>query len=211
MNSRLIVFGFTATVLAGVLTACGSETVVVSTPMPMVTSTAPSVSANSQAGDITFAQLMITHHQQAIEMANMALSQADSNAVKDLADQVRSAQDPEINTMRGWLTSWGAPEVTNGHDMSHGGSGTNDASTMDMTGMGMMTTADMETLSALSGPGFDRLWLQMMIQHHEGAVAMARAVLATTNDSGVKTLAQNVIDSQSAEIATMKKIQTNGE
>jgi len=80
-----------------------------------------------------------------------------------------------------------------------------------MTGLGMMTTADMETLSGLSGPGFDRLWLQMMIQHHEGAISMARTVLATTNDSGVKTLAQNIIDGQSVEIATMKNLQTNGE
>lgn len=201
MRTRLIALGFTATALAGVLTACGSENVVVPTPMPMISSASPSVSPNTQAGDIEFSQLMIAHHQQAIEMANMALSQADSNAVKDLADQIRSAQDPEINTMRGWLTSWGAPEVMSTDGMSG----------MNMTGQGMMTTADMETLSGLSGPGFDRLWLQMMIQHHEGAISMARAVLASTNDSGVQTLAQNIIDGQSAEIATMKTIQANGE
>jgi uncharacterized protein (DUF305 family) len=201
MRTRLIAIGSTATALVGLLTACGSETVVVPTPMPMVTSASSSVSANSQAEDIAFSQLMIEHHQQAIEMANMALSQADSNAVKDLADQIKSAQDPEIKTMRGWLTSWGAPEVMNNDHMGH----------MNMSEVGMMTAEDMETLSSLSGPGFDRLWLQMMIQHHEGAVSMARAVLVTTKDSGVKTLAQNVIDSQSVEIATMKSIQTNGE
>jgi uncharacterized protein (DUF305 family) len=201
MRTRLIAIGFTATALAGVLTACGSETVVVPTPMPMMTSASPSVSANTQADDIAFAQLMIEHHQQAIEMADMAASQADSNAVKDLADQIKNAQDPEINTMRGWLTSWGAPEVMNNDHMSD----------MHVDGLGMMTAEDMETLSSLSGPGFDRLWLQMMIQHHEGAISMARTVLATTNDSGVKTLAQSIIDGQSIEIATMKSIQTNGE
>jgi uncharacterized protein (DUF305 family) len=211
MRTRLIAIGFTTTALAGVLTACGSETVVVPTAMPMMTTASPSVTANTRADDIAFSQLMIEHHQQAIEMANMALSQADSNGVKDLADQIREAQDPEINTMREWLTSWGAPEVMNGHDMSHGSTGTDGADSADMTGLGMMTTADMETLSGLSGPGFDRLWLKMMIQHHEGAISKARTVLATTKDSGVKTLAQNVIDGQSVEIATMKNLQTNGE
>ncbi|CAB4906448.1 MAG: DUF305 domain-containing protein [Actinobacteria bacterium] len=201
MRTRLIAIGFTATVLAGVLTACGSETVVVPTAMPMMTTASPSVTANTRADDIAFAQLMIEHHQQAIEMANMALSQADSNEVKDLADQIREAQDPEINTMREWLTSWGAPEAMNNDNMSG----------MHMDGLGMMTSADMETLSGLSGPGFDRMWLQMMIQHHEGAISMANDVLATTTDAGVKTLAQSIIDGQSSEIATMKTLQTNGE
>jgi len=201
MRTRFIALGFAATALAGVLTACGSETVVVPTPMPMISSASPSVNANTQAADIAFTQLMIEQHQQAIEMANMALSQADSNAVKDLADQIRNEQDPEITTMSGWLSSWGAPAVMNNDGMSG----------MNMTASGMMTAADMETLSGLSGPAFDRLWLQMMIQHHEGAISMANDVLVTTTDAGVKTLAQSIIDGQSTEIATMKTLQTNGE
>jgi uncharacterized protein (DUF305 family) len=201
MRTKLIAAGFAATVLAGVLTACGTETVVAPTPMPMMSSASPSPSVNTQAGDISFAQLMIAHHLQAIDMSDMALSQANSNSVKDLADQIKSAQDPEINIMRGWLSAWGAPEETNTDNMAN----------MTTAGQGMMTTADLEMLSGLSGPSFDLLWLQMMVKHHQGAIAMATAVLATTQDPTVRTLAQNVISSQTAEIAKMKEIQANGE
>ena len=115
------------------------------------------------AADITFAQGMIAHHQQAIEMAEIAL---DPNVgagpeVVDLATRIMAAQGPEVELMTGWLTAAGEPVVmdtTDGHDMS----------SMD----GMMSAEQMDAMAAMTGAEFDRTWLEMMIAHHEGAVKM---------------------------------------
>jgi uncharacterized protein (DUF305 family) len=199
-SRRTVALTLVTIATAGVLAACGSsEEAVPPTPMPMMSSAAPSASIDSRAADIMFAQVMIPHHQQAIEMSDMALSQASSNDIKDLADQMKSEQAPEIAVMRGWLANWGAPE-TPVDDLSN-----------HSTGTGMMTADDMSALSALNGPDFDRLWLQMMISHHQGAIKMAKDVLATTNDPEVKALAQSIIDAQTKEIASIEVLQANGE
>lgn len=148
-------------------------------------------SAHNQA-DITFASSMVPHHQQAIEMADLALRRAASADVKKLATQIKGAQDPEIATMTGWLTSWGAAPMPSGdHDMG--------GMSMD----GMMSTEEMAALEDASGSSFDRMWLQLMIKHHEGAVTMARTQLSQGQSPDAKTLAQAVIDGQTKEIATM--------
>ena len=185
---------------AGALAACGSsEEAVPPTPMPMMSSASPSASVDTRAADIMFAQLMIPHHQQAVEMSDMALSQASSNDVKTLAEQIKSGQAPEIAVMRGWLANWGASETMGDDHSGH------------PMGTGMMTDDDMAALSALNGPDFDRVWLQMMVSHHKGAIKMAQDVLATTNDPEVKTLAQAIIDAQTKEIASIEVLQSNGE
>lgn len=197
---RALALALSTIAAAGVLAACGSsEEAVPPTPMPMMSSAMPSASVDTQALDIVFAQLMIPHHQQAVEMSDMALSQASSNDVKTLAEQIKSEQAPEIAVMRGWLANWGASE-TMGDDHSGHSMGT-----------GMMTADDMAALSALNGPDFDRVWLQMMVSHHKGAITMAQDVLATTNDPEVKTLAQAIIDAQTKEIASIEVLQSNGE
>ena len=159
----------------------------------MPTAPAPSggtAAAHNQA-DITFASSMVPHHQQAVEMADLALAQASNPTVKQLATQIKAAQDPEIQTMTGWLTAWGATPMPSGHNM--GGMG------MD----GMMTDQDMADLKKATGAAFDRMWLQMMVKHHQGAVAMAKTQLAQGAYPDAKTLAQAVIDGQTKEIATM--------
>ncbi|MBI4939576.1 MAG: DUF305 domain-containing protein [Actinobacteria bacterium] len=160
---------------------------------------APSSSAAadpaSMQGDVEFAQGMIPHHEQAIEMADLALKNASSAQVKDLATQIKAAQDPEIQTMRGWLKTWGAEEDMAG--MDHSG--------MDMGGMpGTMSDDDMKKLGAAKGAEFDRMWLQLMIAHHQGALTMANQELATTADPKVKTLAEAIVSGQTKEIDTMK-------
>ncbi|GGN02614.1 lipoprotein [Terrabacter tumescens] len=155
---------------------------------------ASAASAHNQA-DITFASSMVPHHQQAIEMADLALRQATSADVKKLATQIKAAQDPEIATMTGWLTSWGAAPMPSGdHDM--------DGMSMD----GMMSAEEMSALEKASGSGFDRMWLQLMIKHHEGAVTMARTQLSQGQSGDAKELAQAVIDGQTKEIATMTEL-----
>jgi len=148
-----------------------------------------SAASSSRAGDVMFAQMMIPHHQQAIEMADLALTNdTTSTAVRTLAEQIKGAQDPEIQTMQGWLREWGAPT---GAAMDHGTAG-------------MMTAQDMASLKAARGQQFNRMWLQMMVEHHQGAVTMAQDVQSTTEDPRVRQLAQSVVDGQKKEIATMQ-------
>jgi uncharacterized protein (DUF305 family) len=203
-----------ATALA--LAACGGST---SSPsghegMPGMTSTTsastpsrPTAAGPHNEADVAFATGMIPHHGQAITMAQMALSTSTNPKVKDLATAIKAAQDPEIQTMSGWLTGWAqpVPAATGGHDMSQMGSTTSSTSgSSTMGGMGgMMTDQEMEQLSKATGAAFDRMWLQMMVKHHQGAVAMSQTELATGTNPDAKQLAQAIIDSQTKEITTM--------
>lgn len=152
------------------------------------------------AADVTFAQSMIPHHKQAVEMATMAATRAGSPAVKDLAAQIQAAQDPEINTMTGWLTGWGQTTAMPGMavDAGHG-----------MGSMpGMMSDADMTQLATLGGTAFDREFLTMMTGHHQGAVEMARTELAQGRYGPGKDLAQRIITTQTSEVARMRTLLT---
>jgi uncharacterized protein (DUF305 family) len=143
---------------------------------------------------------MIPHHAQAIAMADMALKQATDAKVMALAPKIKQAQGPEIARMSGWLTGWGAPVpgTTDGPDMSGAGAQMH----------GMMSAQQMTDMGMAKGSAFDRMWLQMMVKHHEGAVAMARTELAQGVNPDGKQLAQSIIDSQSTEIAEMNSILT---
>jgi len=148
--------------------------------------------------DTLFATMMIPHHAQAVVMADLAVKQATDPKVKALAARIKGAQGPEIARMSGWLTGWGVPvPAGDGSDMSgmHGMGGD--------TG-GMMSTQQMTDLGAAKGSAFDQMWVQMMIQHHEGAVVMAKTELANGANPEAKQLAQAIIDGQSAEITEMK-------
>ena len=162
----------------------------------------------TSATDISFAQSMIPHHQQAVEMADMALDPAAgaSPEVRALATDIKSAQDPEIEQMSRWLDGWGQPTAMPGAT-SPGDMPGMDHSGHDMGGMtvsGMMTDEDMQTLAGLTGPAFDEMWLQLMIDHHEGAVAMADQVAENTLDPDVAALAGAIITAQEEEIAAMQ-------
>jgi uncharacterized protein (DUF305 family) len=156
------------------------------------------MSGEHNDADVTFAAAMIPHHGQAIEMAEMAASQASDPQVRQLASQIEAAQDPEIEQMSAWLSGWG-------EDVP-------DPSMGDMPGMnigdmpGMMSGREMNELSAAHGSDFDRMFLQMMIQHHEGAIDMARDELDQGGNSDAQQLAQAIIDGQSAEIEAMRQL-----
>lgn len=170
-------------------------------------SSAPTIpaDANFNATDVGFAQGMIPHHAQAVEMADMALANTTNPDVLALARQIKAAQSPEIQKMTGWLTSWGQPVPSTamgsmaGHDMTG-----MDGMMMD----GMMSQADMDRLSTSTGTAFDRLWLELMIQHHEGAVKMAKNEVAGGKNPDVIALANAIISSQQAEITTMESLLT---
>ena len=198
----LIVATVAATVL---LTGCASSSMS-SAEMPAGhSSSSGAVVATGSDADVTFAQLMISHHEQAVQMADMALQQSTSAEVTDLATQIKAAQDPEIGQMRGWLQQWGAPEQMDGMDgMDHGD--------MDMGGQsagGMMSDADMGALGNASGADFDRMWLTMMIAHHEGAIKMAEQVKAESTNPDVIALADAIVAGQKKEIDTMQQLLDN--
>ncbi|AUH42075.1 DUF305 domain-containing protein [Streptomyces sp. CMB-StM0423] len=143
--------------------------------------------------DVTFAKGMIPHHRQAVEMADLAPDRAASDEVKKLAADIKKAQDPEIETLSGWLTSWGEEVPAEGgmdHSM-HGSAG------------GMMSAEDMETLEKAKGAAFDTAFTEMMIEHHEGAVAMAETEQADGSYAPAKEMAGQIISSQEAEIDAM--------
>ncbi|BCJ53460.1 lipoprotein [Actinoplanes sp. NBRC 14428] len=148
--------------------------------------------------DVTFAQAMIPHHQQAVQMADLADGRAADAEVKELAGKIQSAQQPEIDTMTGWLTTLGEPapepHMSMGSGMDHGSM------------PGVMTDADMSKLMGAKGAAFDKHFLTMMISHHEGAIEMAETEVAQGSDPEAKALAQKIITDQQAEIATMKTI-----
>lgn len=174
--------------LAFALAACGdSDDKGGSKPSASPSMSAAQASHNEQ--DVMFAQMMIPHHRQAVEMAGLAPSRAASAQVKALAAGIEKAQAPEIATMTGWLKDWGAPAAMSGmhHDMP-----------------GIMGEKDMTSLKGLKGAAFDKAFLRMMIEHHQGAVTMARSEGRSGQNADAKALAASIVRTQTAEIAKMR-------
>lgn len=159
------------------------------------------------AADVTFAQKMIPHHQQAVEMADLVPDRSTSTDLRTLAQQITDAQAPEIEMMSMWLRDWGQ-EVPSDNDMSMSGHGSSDME--GMSGMdgsdGMMDEAQMAQLQAASGAEFDRLWLEMMIRHHQGALRMAQTEIADGKSPDAIALAKAIVAGQQAEIDMMNSM-----
>ncbi len=152
-------------------------------------------------GDVMFAQHMIPHHQQAIEMSDIVLAKQDVDPrVTDLAAEIKAAQGPEIEQMRDWLGQWGNPsmppvEATDGgHDMEG----------MSGDGMGMMSDEQMTALKSADGVEASRLFLTGMIAHHEGAIDMAQAEIEDGKFAPAIEMAHAIAKSQQQEVDTMK-------
>ena len=154
----------------------------------------PSSTTGASAADAMFAQMMIPHHEQAVEMSTLAETRASSPEIKELAAEIKGAQQPEIDQMTAWLEEWGMP-VMSGMDAmgEHGGHGMS----------GMLTDDQMQQLADAQGPEFDRLFAEFMILHHEGAIDMAEDVV-DSKDPRVAALAQAILTTQAEEIAQMR-------
>jgi len=150
--------------------------------------------ANNDA-DIEFAMGMVPHHEQAVEMADMVLGKEGIDPqVTSLAEKIKAAQGPEITLMKGWLDSWGSPYESMG-----------DMPGMDM-GAGMISEEDMARLDAATGVEASRLFLEQMIEHHNGAIEMANVQTSEGSNPDAVELAKNIIKSQTAEIDEMQAI-----
>ncbi|MFC8799678.1 DUF305 domain-containing protein [Promicromonospora sp. NPDC057138] len=184
-----------AIVLAGALALAGcsgSEE-----PMQHDMSTMAGSESGDQAehndADAMFAQMMIPHHEQAVEMADAVLAKDGTNPeVTALATQIKEAQAPEIEQLGQWLDGWGAERAS---DDGHAG----------MSG-GMMSEDDMQALGGAVPPESDRLFLEQMVAHHEGAVEMAEEEIESGSDPDAVEMAQTIVDTQTAEIETMQNL-----
>ena len=155
--------------------------------------TAPPAGDFNQA-DVTFAQMMIPHHQQAIDMSDMILAKDGVHPeVRALAEQIKAAQQPEIDTMNRWLDAWGRRDMDEG-GQHHGSGG------------GMMTEDDMRQLDKANASTGQRLFLEGMIKHHQGAIATAETELDEGQHPDAKQLAGAIITAQEAEIGTMNQL-----
>lgn len=190
-----------ALALAVVLSACASQE---SEPGPSSPSSvssesaAPSVDDSHNEADVTFTQNMVVHHEGAIVMANLAGRTASTAEVKTLADRIAAAQEPEILEMQSWLVAWGAQSAA---DVDMDG--------MEMDGMdmgGLSQEEAMAELKAVTGTEFDRRFLELMVEHHEGAIEMSQSQLAAGGNPGALELAQSIMDAQEAEITEMEQL-----
>ena len=154
----------------------------------------PSGTSGASAADAMFAQMMIPHHEQAVEMSTLAETRASSPEIKELAAEIKGAQQPEIDQMTAWLEEWGMPVISGMDAMDeHGGHGMS----------GMLTDDQMQQLADAQGPEFDRLFAEFMILHHEGAIDMAEDVV-DSKDPRVAALAAAIISTQAEEIAQLR-------
>ncbi|GAA2077046.1 DUF305 domain-containing protein [Aeromicrobium tamlense] len=149
--------------------------------------------ADANEADVMFATMMIPHHEQAIEMSDLILAKDGIDPrVRALAEEIKQAQAPEIEQLRGWLADWDAPTA----DASHGGG----------HGAGMMDEQDMAALEDAEGDRASRLFLEQMIEHHEGAIDMARSEVADGRHPDAVGLAGSIVATQLLEIERMNDL-----
>jgi len=178
------------------LATVGAATLLLATACSGFNKDATDAGSPHNESDVSFSEMMVPHHQQAVEMATLAETRAESQEVKDLATAIKAAQDPEIQTMQGWLEAWG--EDGTSHEMSH----------EDMPGM--VDDKTMGDLGKATGAEFDRQFLTAMIAHHEGAIAMAESEKSDGVHKGSLRLADAIIKAQNAEIKQMQKLLAEG-
>lgn len=190
MRSRVLLISTCAIALI-TLSACSSSN---SSTDSTDTSAAASQSFNDD--DVMFAQMMIPHHEQAIEMADIALDPTigASDAVRELASEIKNAQDPEIAFMKEVLAKWNKPTEMD--------------SSMDHSEMmdGMLSLDELDALGALRGSDFDTAWLEAMIRHHEGAISMAEDLLESGTNQELIDLGRKIIEAQQTEIDAMRAL-----
>src|SRR6476661_3730109 len=163
-----------------------------SSTMPGAGST-PNAGADHNQADIMFAQMMIPHHSQAVEMSDIILAKAGMPAdVTALATKIKAAQAPEIKQMTGWLTGWNLPTMMSDHS-GHGMAG-------------MVDDDGIEKLKSATGTEAARLFLQQMIGHHEGAIDMAQQEISAGKFPDAVKLGHDIVAAQQAEITQMKQL-----
>ena len=160
--------------------------------------------------DVAFARDMIQHHAQAVAMVEMTRERDLDPEVAQLAEGIRDAQVAEIETFSDWLGEWDEEIPPTMLDHANAGHGSGDMSEtmedMDDAMPGMMSGADMDALQDAGADDFQSMWLKMMIEHHEGAIEMARTEQQDGRYRPAVELAAEIEESQGAEIETMRDL-----
>lgn len=236
MNKKSFAVGATALAVVFATAACSDSdtgtTAATSNATTSATTSAPDDTAPHNQSDVMFARMMIPHHAQAIEMSDMLLAKEGiPEPVTALAEQIKAAQGPEIDEMNSWLEQWDEPQMPGGmpgpgHNMpgmtsmpmtsmpmtSMPGMGRGMPDSDDMPGMGgmggMMSAQEMQALSDAQGTEATRLFLTHMIDHHEGAIDMAEAVIRDGQYPDTIEMARTIVDTQQREIDTMRQLLT---
>jgi uncharacterized protein (DUF305 family) len=167
------------------------------TPSPSASAASPSPSTAAQFNDadVMFVQGMLPHHQQAVEMSDMLAKKSGVSAeTTALAQQIKAAQGPEITTMQGWLQAWGKDADGGMGGMDH-----------DMGG-GMASEEEMQKFDQANAKTGERMFLEMMTAHHQGAIAMAQMQVKSGKNSDAIAMAKDIVSSQQAEMDAMKKL-----
>ena len=149
--------------------------------------TGDSSNTSFSADDRMFAAMMIPHHEQAIQMSELAFLNSTDPEILALANEIKAAQGPEIEQMKSWGSSMMGSHA--GHMMDEG----------------MLSDDEMAQLKDAKGAEFDRLFLEGMIKHHQGAIEMADMIIDSANDEAA-LLGKNIVESQSAEIERMRQL-----
>ncbi|MFJ5046145.1 DUF305 domain-containing protein [Streptomyces sp. NPDC088719] len=144
----------------------------------------------ANSADFRYAQMMIEHHGQALVMTGLVPGRSSADTVERLADRISAGQKPEIGAMKGWLERNGGDRRKERHDHT--------------TMPGMATDAQLDALRDAEGKAFDRLFLELMITHHQGAITMATEALTEGNDVFVEEMASDVVAQQTVEINRMR-------
>ena len=201
---RLLTLVAAATLAATGLVSCGGDA-----DEPDAGGSSADTTATHNDADVEFASGMIPHHAQALSMADLAVGRQVDKEFSALLDDIRAAQTPEIELMSDWLQEWGEPIPETMRDHAHGGHGGEAPEMPEGQDMpGMMTSEQLADLEDASSAEFEELWLEMMIEHHEGAVSMAETELDEGTYEPALELAEEIATSQTEEIQRMQEMLT---
>ncbi|KRE94328.1 hypothetical protein ASG76_13210 [Nocardioides sp. Soil774] len=172
------------------------------------TSTSEVTTTEHNDADVEFASNMLQHHAQALSMVDLTRGRTLDPEVQQLAEQIRVAQAPEIEIFTDWLTDWDeeVPETVRDHSNAGHDMDDMDGSMNDENMPGMMTSDDMGALEDAADTDFQTMWLEMMVEHHEGAVAMAKTEQGDGQFKDAVDLAGDIAKSQTAEVETMREL-----
>ncbi len=199
-NPRTLKAGLVGLALTTALGLAGCSDHDMGTMAPASSAPPSSASASTTAefndADVMFVQMMLPHHEQAVAMSDTLLQKTGVDPdVTALAQQIKAAQQPEIDTMKGFLTAWGKQEMSGGMGgMNHGGDD------------GMASKADLKKLEEADGPTAQKLYLQLMTRHHQGAITMANTEVGGGKNPEAIEMAKDIVATQQQEIGVMKDL-----
>lgn len=154
----------------------------------------------NDSAEAGFTRDMAEHHAQAVNLAQLQYDRTDDSEIRQMTLDIMLTQQAQIGQMRGWLSVWGLPAASTIPAMSWMGMPITDSMP------GMASPEDLNRLRRMQSLEADGLFLQLMIPHHRGGVAMANAILERTKLPEVRALAQSIVDSQTTEIALMQSL-----